>query len=306
MIININGREKKMNDLQFKDNVLSLNKKNEIIVQKCNCTIGQNVEMHSHRFIEIAYIASGSGIHEIGDGYSSYIEKGDLILLNSNVSHGFKSEDIGQLVVYNCIFDPSVLRFAINKSDDFINIVYSCLFDNEKQSSVSKPYIVLKCAEKVFTVINEMYNEYSEKPNGYEKINEANLIRLLVSVFRLQMNVRENGGSAYRQAIADSAIKYMKEYYHEKITCEMLASRAYLSTGYFHRIFKSVTGQSPIDCLQDIRLEKAADMLSLSSSTVKQTAAAVGYSDMKHFYRIFEDKYGTTPKHYQDSVNVKR
>lgn len=289
-----------MSDLQFEDNVLSLNQKNEIIMQKCNCTVGRNVSLHKHKFIEIAYIASGNGIHDIGDGFSSRIEKGDLILLNSNVSHGFKSEDIDQLVVYNCIFDPSVLRFAITKSDDFINIVYSCLFDNEKQNSVSKPYIVLNGAERVFPIINEMYTEYTEKPNGYEKINEANLIRLLVSVFRLQMNAENSIGGAYRYAIAESAEKYMKEYYYEKITCEMLASRAYLSTGYFHRIFKSVTGESPIEYLQDLRLQKAADMLSNTQSTVRQTAAAVGYSDMKHFYKIFNKKYGQTPKKYQE------
>ena len=64
-----------MSDFQFKDNVLSLSKKNEIIIQKCKCTVGRDVELHSHRFIEIAYIASGSGIHDIGDGYSSKIEK---------------------------------------------------------------------------------------------------------------------------------------------------------------------------------------------------------------------------------------
>ncbi len=292
-----------MNDIQLDGGVLSLNKKNEIIMQKCKCTVGKNVEMHSHRFIEIAYIASGNGIHEIGDGYSSQIKKGDLVLLNSNVSHGFKSEDIGQLVVYNCIFDPSVLRFAINKSDDFINIVYSCLFGGEKQSAVSKPYILLNDAGAVFPVINEMYTEYTEKPNGYEKINEANLIRLLVSIFRLQMSGRENSGGAYRHAIAESAVRYMNEYYNEKITVDMLASRAYLSAGYFHRIFKSVTGEAPIEYLQELRLQKAAELLSGSQSTVRQAAAAVGYSDMKHFYNIFYKKYGKTPKQYQDSVN---
>ena len=292
-----------MNDIRLDGGVLSLNKKNEIIMQKCKCTVGRNVELHSHRFIEIAYIASGSGIHDIGDGYSSQIKKGDLILLNANVSHGFKSEDIGQLVVYNCIFDPSVLRFAINKSDDFINIVYSCLFGGEKQSAVSKPYILLNDAGAVFPVINEMYTEYTEKPNGYEKINEANLIRLLVSIFRLQMSGRENSGGAYRHAIAESAKRYMNEYYNEKITCEMLASRAYLSTGYFHRIFKSVTGAAPIEYLQELRLLKAAELLSGSQSTVRQAAAAVGYSDMKHFYNIFYKKYGKTPKQYQDGVN---
>ena len=289
-----------MNDIEINGGVLSLNKKNEIIVQRC--TVDENVSFHTHNFIETAYIAAGRGVHIIEDGYSSRVEKGDLILFNSDVAHAFKVGDGGQLIVYNCIFDPSVLRFAINKSDDFINIVYSCLFEDKKRSSVSKPYIVLNGAEAVFPVISDMYDEYINKQSGYEKVNEANLLRLLVSIFRLQMTGKENNGGAYRRAIAESAMKYMKEYYSEKISCDMLASRAYLSTGYFHRVFKSVTGISPVEYLQEIRLKKAAELLSSSSLTVKQAAAAVGYSDMKHFYRIFRQKYGATPKQYQNNL----
>ena len=287
-----------MDGLLQNGSVLSLSDKNEIIMQKH--TLDGDSGYHKHSFIEIAYIAAGSGVHEIEDGYVSHVEKGDLVLFNSDVSHAFCVGGGEKLVVYNCIFDPSVLKFAITKSDDFINIVYRCLFDYAEQRSVSKPYIVLNGAEKVFPVVSEMYSEYEEKQNGYEKVNAANLIRLLVLIFRLQMNGKENGGGAYRAAIAESAVNYMNEYYPEKISCEMLASRAYLSTGYFHRVFKAVTGESPITYLQEIRLKKAAELLCGSNMTVKQAAAAVGYSDMKHFYRIFCKKYGVTPKQYQD------
>ena len=262
--------------------------------------MGGDSGYHTHSFIEIAYIAAGSGVHKIEDGYVSHVEKGDLVLFNSDVSHAFCVGGGEKLVVYNCIFDPSVLKFAITKSDDFINIVYRCLFENSELRSVSKPYIVLSGAEKVFPVISEMFSEYEEKQNGYEKVNAANLIRLLVLIFRMQMNGKENGGGAYRTAIVESAVSYMNDYYSEKISCGMLASRAYLSTGYFHRIFKSVAGESPITYLQNIRLKKAAELLCGSNVTVKQAAAAVGYSDMKHFYRIFYNKYGVTPKQYQD------
>ena len=284
-----------MSGLRLRDGVLSLDGKNEIIMQKC--TADGNTAFHSHKFIEIAYIAAGKGVHEIGDGYSYPIEKGDLVLFNPDVSHAFRVND-GQLVVYNCIFDPSALKFAINKSDDFINIVYTCLFGDVKQSPVSKPYIVLNGADDVFPVVEEMYSEYVNKPSGYEKVNEANLIRLLVLIFRLLMNAKENSAGAYKNAVAGSAVGYMKEYYAEKITCDMLASRAYLSTGYFHRVFRSVTGVSPIEYLKEVRLKKATELLTRSHMTVKQAAAAVGYSDMKHFYRIFEEKYKMTPKEY--------
>lgn len=286
-----------MNDLDLKNNVLSLNRKNDIIMQKC--AVSGSMDLHTHRFIEIAYVAAGKGVHEIGDGFSSLTKAGDIVLINPGVPHAFGAGD-GQLVVYNCIFDPSVLRFAINKSDDFINIVYSCLFGSARQSPVSKPYIVLTGAKSVFPIISEMYAEYSGKPSGYEKVNAANLIRLLTAIFRLQMNERETGVGAYKNAIVQSAVKYMNEYYAEKITCGILAARAYVSTGYFHRVFRSVTGATPNGYLQRLRLEKAAALLSRSGLTVKQAVAAVGYSDMKHFYRIFEDGYGATPKKYQE------
>lgn len=287
-----------MDGIKIEDNVLTLIKKDEIILEKC--AVEEHMVFHAHDFIEIVYISSGSGVHEIGDGSSSVVEQGDLMLFNSHVSHLFKVGCKG-LEVYNCLFDPSVLRFAISKSDDFINIVYSCLFDSTGKSSVSKPYMILKGADRIFPIIYEMYTEYTAKTSGYEKINEANLVRLLVSIFRLQMRGEERGDSAFKRAIAESAILYMKEYCHEKITCETLASRAYLSTGYFHRVFKSVTGESPIDHLQNIRLEKAAAILSSSQATVKEAAAEAGYQDMKHFYRIFRKKYGVTPAQFKKS-----
>ena len=291
-----------MNDYKLIGNVLTLSRSNEIIMEKCS--VSQDMLCHAHNFIEIVYVSSGRGVHEIGDGSSSVVEKGDLILFNSHVPHVFKVGDDG-LEVYNCLFDPSVLRYAINKSDDFINIVYNCLFEDVAENSVSKPYIVLKGADKIFPIIYEMYSEYTSGTSGYEKINEANLVRLLVSVFRLQMRMDEHDDSVFRRAIAESAILYMKEYCHEKITCGMLAARAYLSTGYFHRVFKAVTGVSPIECLQNIRMEKAAGILSSSELTVKEVAAEVGCQDMKHFYRIFRKKYGVTPKQYRKQAELR-
>ena len=82
-----------MNDFHYDGSTISLNRKNEIIVQKC--TVSENSSFHTHSFIEIAYIASGSGVHEIEGGYSSKVGQGDLMLFNSNVAHAFKVEDNG-------------------------------------------------------------------------------------------------------------------------------------------------------------------------------------------------------------------
>lgn len=280
---------------------IKLKNKNEIIVERY---VGdEDVRFHTHDFIEIAYVESGEGTHEIQGGYSSPIEKGDVLLFNSSVAHAYFFNPGSTAVIYNCLFDPHVLDGSITKSDDFINIVYGYLFGELNRRADIKPYIVLKKATEVSGYFREMFAEYTEKQNGYAKVNAANLIRLLVEIFRIKRNETEREDSAYRDLIAHSAIKYMNEYYAEKISCDMLASRAYLSTGYFHKIFKAATGRSPIGYLQDIRMEKAAELLTATSLKVQKVAAAVGYSDMKHFYNSFYEKYGMTPKKYRDSKN---
>lgn len=277
---------------------IKLKNKNEIIVEKYESC--EDVAFHTHEFIEIAYIEQGEGSHEIQGGYSSPIEKGDVILLNSSVAHSYTFKNGSTAVIYNCLFDPHLLNDSIAKSDDFINIVYSYLFDNISKNTDGKPYIVLKKATEVGGYFKEMFSEYTEKKNGYAKVNAANLIRLLVAIFRIKRNEAEYDDSAYRNSVAQSAARYMNEYYAEKITCEELAERAYLSTGYFHKIFKAATGKTPVEYLQNIRMEKAAELLSETSLNVQNVASEVGYSDMKHFYNGFYKKYKTTPKKYRE------
>ena len=278
---------------------IKLKNKNEIIIERF---VGDgNVRFHTHDFIEIAYIESGEGTHEIQGGYSSPIEEGDVLLFNSAVAHAYYFSPGSTAVIYNCLFDPHVLDGSITKSDDFINIVYSYLFDGLSRGGDGQPYIVLKKATETGRYFKEMFSEYTEKQNGYAKVNAANLVRLLVAIFRIRKRETECGDSAYLDLVVRSAIKYMNEYYAEKISCGMLASRAYLSTGYFHKVFRAATGVTPIEYLSRIRMEKAAELLVATQFPVQKVASAAGYSDMKHFYNSFRAAYGTTPKKYRDS-----
>ena len=287
-----------MSEFYSEGDTLILSERSEIIVQRCE--VRESSEFHRHSFIEIAYVESGRGVHEIADGFVSAIEEGDLVLFNAGVAHRYKVAKPDVLVVYNCLFDPAVLVASVSKSDDFINIVYSFLFGQAAgPEEDQKPYIVLKNAGSVAGIIREMFSEYKGKQNGYTKVNGANLTRLLISVFRLKLSGREESSGAYKKAVAESAIKYINEYYAERISCETLAARAYLSTGYFHRVFKEIAGETPVRYLQNVRLGHATEMLRETELPVQTVASRVGYSDMKHFYKIFGEKYRMTPAAYR-------
>ncbi len=280
-----------------------LSERDEIIVEKR--VVERSVSLHKHGFIEIAYVESGEGVHEIADGTLSHIEKGDLVLFNSGVAHGYRVTPPSSLTVYNCLFDPSVLDSSVSAGDDFIRIVYSYLF-GAQSSADQKPYILLSNAEAVSNIVKEMFREYTERQNGYSKINTANLTRLLVTIFRLKRGARENDAPAYKAAIAESAVRYINEYYSSKISCEMLAARAFVSTGYFHRVFKEVTGMTPVEYIRDVRLKAAAQLLRETSCSVRCAAESAGYSDLKYFYDIFQKEFNMTPGEYKKSAGSRR
>ena len=70
----------------------------------------------------------------------------------------------------------------------------------------------------------------------------------------------------------------------------------YLSPVYISKIFKEKTGDSPINYLIRIRLEKAKEMLdSDSTKSIREIAQKVGYEDMYHFSKLFKRHFGISP-----------
>jgi YesN/AraC family two-component response regulator len=74
----------------------------------------------------------------------------------------------------------------------------------------------------------------------------------------------------------------------------------YLSPVYISKIFKEETGESPINYLIKIRLEKAKDiLLNSDSGSIKNIANQVGYDDVYHFSKLFKKYYGISPLYYK-------
>jgi YesN/AraC family two-component response regulator len=74
----------------------------------------------------------------------------------------------------------------------------------------------------------------------------------------------------------------------------------YLSPVYISKIFKEETGESPINYLIKIRLEKAKDiLLNGNGGSIKSIANQVGYDDVYHFSKLFKKYYGISPLYYK-------
>ncbi|WP_426452430.1 helix-turn-helix domain-containing protein [Paenibacillus sp. S-38] len=85
-------------------------------------------------------------------------------------------------------------------------------------------------------------------------------------------------------------MSYIDRNYAAELRLGELASQANLSERQFSRLFRRQTGMTFTDYVQSIRMDAACRMLKHSRISVGEIAAAVGYSDLKFFHRLFKKK----------------
>lgn len=65
------------------------------------------------------------------------------------------------------------------------------------------------------------------------------------------------------------------------------------------RKLKSITGQTPLQFIRDVKMDEARRLLQSRSATVADIAQRLGYSDREHFSRIFREVTGQLPSEWQ-------
>ncbi|MEM9489079.1 MAG: AraC family transcriptional regulator, partial [Myxococcota bacterium] len=83
--------------------------------------------------------------------------------------------------------------------------------------------------------------------------------------------------------------------YAELTNIDELAQEASMSTSTFHRAFKQVTGDSPLQYIKKIRLNKAKSLLVHEGVTVSDAAYQVGYESASQFSREFKRYFQSPP-----------
>ncbi|WP_035241519.1 AraC family transcriptional regulator [Desulfobacter vibrioformis] len=83
--------------------------------------------------------------------------------------------------------------------------------------------------------------------------------------------------------------------YAEKLNVEQLAKAAHMSVSAFHRAFKDITSDSPLQYLKKIRLTKARDFMMQKKMKAYIAADKVGYESPSQFSREFKRYFGQSP-----------
>ncbi len=96
-----------------------------------------------------------------------------------------------------------------------------------------------------------------------------------------------------------AAVDYVRKHYSEAISLEMVSQEVHLNPEYLSRIFKEEVGCTYSAFVSEIRLKKAAYLLSHTTERVQKIGEAVGYPNVSYFSTTFKKRYGVNPYEYR-------
>ena len=115
---------------------------------------------------------------------------------------------------------------------------------------------------------------------------------------------RENKDQGYSSA--ETAVEAVKKYIDNhcedtSISLKTLAEKAGITPSYLGQVFLKKYGISCVEYTNQVRMEKASQLLLKTNLTIQQISEQVGILNTNYFYTLFKREYGLTPSRYRAS-----
>lgn len=268
----------------------------------CNFTSGDKTQLHTHNYLELAYIVAGE-FHQKILGKDITFQTGELCLIDKNCLHQdylySEPATILFLGIANEMFDEimdenvttrgiiSFLQSALQKQKDLQQFLH---FKPHKDSARSiEPFFSLLLTE---LSCNDKASFYICKG-------------LLMRIFQILSTEYDFSLSRELQKkmnwiMFEEITQFIQKHYSD-ITIQTLVDVFHFQEDYFNRLIKLRTGMTYSEYVQQIRLTEAERLLKTSTYSIEQIAELVGYQNKGYFYKIFEKKFGLTPSRFRKS-----
>ncbi|MCL6459618.1 MAG: AraC family transcriptional regulator, partial [Gorillibacterium sp.] len=98
--------------------------------------------------------------------------------------------------------------------------------------------------------------------------------------------------------------EYIDAHYYENFTLARMADMSHMSVSYFSMLFKKTTGQTFLNYLNLVRLQKAKELLREPDLKIYEIADMAGYTSLPYFNRIFKQIVQITPVEYRRRLGL--
>jgi two-component system response regulator YesN len=158
--------------------------------------------------------------------------------------------------------------------------------------------------------IRSLVHHYlGESYHGSENIGDSKFIRWSYDYTLLKGYVRnlvQNSAEALKPYSAyssenpiDNIIDYLHKNFNQEITLEKLSELFYLNPSYCSTLFKKHTGTNYSLYVNQLRIDKASQLLLDEGLSISLIARTVGFSNEEYFFRVFKKITGQTPSEFR-------
>ena len=239
-------------------------------------------DKHWHRSVEIFAVKDGS-LNFFLNEKKYHLQAGDFVLVNSNEVQSIYAPDPHETIV---------LQIPLGSFAGYYTEEQFIWFSHSEKSD----------DERVFSLLNEMYERNTECRMGYELQMLScfyQLEYLLVTRYR-KLEVHEELLKNTKQLKRLGVITgYLKEHYTEDISLEKLAGIFGYSPSYLSRMFQKYAKINYKDYLQSVRFEHAVKELEETEHQIGDIALNHGFPNSKAFSNLMRKKYGYLPNEYR-------
>ena len=254
---------------------------------------------HTHNYVEMIYMCSGS-THHVINGEDVILKQGELLILNQNAVQEIYPAGEGDVAV-NFIILPEFFDYGLKMMETEENQLRDFIVDCLRGENHLAGYLHFKVAEVlpvqnllenlIWTIVNKQPNKRS--------INQATMGLLFLQLMN-HMDKMETDAASGQQKFIIQVLSYVEEHYKSGELTE-LAEELHFDIYWLSKEIRKRTGKTYTDLVQAKRLSQAAYLLRTTAMNVMDISMAVGYDNISYFHRIFQKKYGMTPRRYRIS-----
>lgn len=254
---------------------------------------------HTHNYVEMIYMCSGS-THHVINGEDVILKQGELLILNQNAVQEIYPAGEGDVAV-NFIILPEFFDYGLKMIETEENQLRDFIVDCLRGENHLAGYLHFKVAEVlpvqnllenlIWTIVNKQPNKRS--------INQATMGLLFLQLMN-HMDKMETDAASEQQKFIIQVLSYVEEHYKSGELTE-LAEELHFDIYWLSKEIRKRTGKTYTDLVQAKRLSQAAYLLRTTAMNVIDISMAVGYDNISYFHRIFQKKYGMTPRRYRIS-----
>lgn len=257
-----------------------------LIVTSCgNYKVKNRAEVRTRRSkgrkdYQLLYIAAGQG-HFFINGQERVVSAGNIIVYLPGQPQEYVYFKDDKTDVYWVHFTGS----DVEKIIDYYNI------------RLSENIIYIGTSPDYQWLFGQIIQEMQLCRPRFEELISLLLRNIFILISRNLIGANRADNSLENEV--ELAMHYFRENYRSEVNVEDYALSRGMSASNFYRVFKQISGSTPLQFILKLRLSNAQNLLENSNLTIAEIASEVGYENPLYFSRLFHKHIGVSPSEYR-------